>query len=119
MLTNCAFQLVFGKLYIVFSIKVVFLASILLFEIGSAICGAAPNSVAFIVGRSIAGLGAGGIQSGIVRIDTLPRSPFPPTPFPPPPIILFSIGMPSVHLDIAAYEGTTSDCHYRLRRSST
>jgi MFS family permease len=38
-----------------------------LFEVGSAICGAAPNSIAFIIGRAIAGLGAGGVQSGIVR----------------------------------------------------
>jgi len=35
-----------------------------LFEIGSAVCGAAPNSVALIIGRSIAGLGAAGIFSG-------------------------------------------------------
>jgi len=67
LLTNCAFQLVFGKLYTVFSVKAIFLTSILLFEAGSALCGAAPNSVAFILGRAIAGLGAGGILSGVVR----------------------------------------------------
>ncbi len=48
LLTNCAFQLLFGKLYTFFSIKGTFLASIVLFEIGSAICGAAPSSIAFI-----------------------------------------------------------------------
>ncbi|RYP85118.1 hypothetical protein DL770_005098 [Monosporascus sp. CRB-9-2] len=37
---------------------------ILLFEIGSAICGAAPSSIAFIIGRAIAGLGSAGIMSG-------------------------------------------------------
>jgi len=36
--------------------------------VGSAICGAAPNSIAFIIGRAIAGLGAGGVQSGIIVI---------------------------------------------------
>lgn len=64
LLTNCSFQLSFGKLYSFYSVKGVFLLSIGLFEIGSAICGAAPNSVAFIVGRAIAGLGSAGIFSG-------------------------------------------------------
>jgi MFS family permease len=67
LLTNCAFQLLFGKLYTVFSIKATFLTSILLFEAGSTLCGAATNSIAFIFGRAIAGLGSGGILSGVVR----------------------------------------------------
>lgn len=67
LLTNCAFQLLFGKLYTFFSIKGTFLASIVLFEIGSAICGAAPSSISFIIGRAIAGLGSAGIMAGVVR----------------------------------------------------
>jgi MFS family permease len=67
LLTNCAFLLVFGKIYTVFNVKATFLTAVLLFEVGSAICGAAPNSIAFIIGRAIAGLGAGGIGSGVVR----------------------------------------------------
>lgn len=39
-----------------------------LFEIGSVICGAAPNSIAFIIGRAIAGLGGAGIFSGVTII---------------------------------------------------
>ena len=39
-----------------------------MFEIGSALCGAAPNSIAFIVGRAIAGLGSAGIFSGGMMI---------------------------------------------------
>ncbi|PWY69630.1 MFS multidrug transporter [Aspergillus sclerotioniger CBS 115572] len=68
LLTNCAFQLLFGKLYPSFSIKVIFMSSIVVFETGSALCGAAPNSIAFILGRSIAGIGAGGILSGVMAI---------------------------------------------------
>ncbi|EXK23832.1 hypothetical protein FOMG_19412 [Fusarium oxysporum f. sp. melonis 26406] len=68
LLTNCAFQLLFGKIYTFFSVKFTFLSAILLFEIGSAICGAAPNSVAFIFGRAIAGLGSAGIMSGTLVI---------------------------------------------------
>lgn len=73
MLTLCSFQLVFGKIYQNFSVKTVFLCAILLFEVGSALCGAAPSSVAFIIGRALAGLGAGGIFAGTVSLS-LPYS---------------------------------------------
>jgi len=73
LLTNCAFQLVFGKLFAIFSVKGTFLTAVVLFEIGSAVCGAAPNSTAFIIGRAIAGVGAAGIMSGTVRL-TFPFS---------------------------------------------
>nr|POF07158.1 aspyridones efflux protein [Quercus suber] len=46
--------------------KYVFLIAITIFEIGSAVCGAAPNSIAFIIGRAIAGLGTAGIQNGAI-----------------------------------------------------
>ncbi|KAL1851079.1 hypothetical protein VTK73DRAFT_9543 [Phialemonium thermophilum] len=68
LLTNCAFQLLFGKLYTFFSVKAVFLTAVFLFEAGSAICGAAPNSVAFIIGRAVAGLGSAGIMSGTIVV---------------------------------------------------
>lgn len=68
LLTNAAFQLMYGKVYTFFSIKVVFMGAVALFEIGSAICGAAPSSVAFIVGRAVAGLGSAGIMSGAIVI---------------------------------------------------
>lgn len=42
------------------------LSSILLFEVGSVVCGAAPNSTAFIVGRALAGIAAAGIFAGSV-----------------------------------------------------
>ena len=68
LLTTCAFQLVFGKLYTHFNIKAVFLLAISVFELGSLICGVAPTSTALIVGRAIAGLGAAGIFSGALII---------------------------------------------------
>ncbi|KAF2206636.1 hypothetical protein CERZMDRAFT_52765 [Cercospora zeae-maydis SCOH1-5] len=73
-LTTCAFQLFFGKLYTFFSLKLVFVIALSLFEIGSAICGASPNSTAFIVGRAIAGCGCAGLFSGALLIiaDTVP-----------------------------------------------
>ncbi len=67
LLTCCSFQLLCGKLYTFYPVKAVLLTSILLFEVSSVICGAAPNSIAFIVGRAIAGVGAAGILAGAVR----------------------------------------------------
>ncbi|KAI9875434.1 MAG: MFS sugar transporter, partial [Watsoniomyces obsoletus] len=55
-------------MYTFYSIKTVYLISILIFEIGSAICGAAPSSVALIIGRSIAGVGSAGIFAGALVI---------------------------------------------------
>lgn len=53
LLTTCAFQLFFGKLYTFYSIKWVYLTAIGVFEVGSAVCGAAPNSTALIIGRAV------------------------------------------------------------------
>ncbi|KZF26350.1 putative MFS multidrug transporter [Xylona heveae TC161] len=74
MLTSCSFQLLLGRVYTFYSPKWVFLTTIIIFEIGSAVCGAAPSSTAFIVGRAIAGLGSAGIFSGaiIIIVYTVP-----------------------------------------------
>lgn len=45
-----------------------FMAFLLLFEIGSAISGAATSSTMLIVGRAIAGMGAAGLMSGTLSI---------------------------------------------------
>ena len=68
LLTTCSFQLFFGKLYTFFPIKWVYLVAIFIFEVGSVVCGAAPNSSALIVGRAVSGLGAAGIFSGALVI---------------------------------------------------
>ena len=68
LLTTCALQLFFGKLYTFFKIKNVFLTAIFIFEVGSAVCGSAPSSKALIVGRAIAGVGSAGIFSGALVI---------------------------------------------------
>ncbi|KAH6856803.1 major facilitator superfamily domain-containing protein [Chaetomium sp. MPI-CAGE-AT-0009] len=68
MLTTACAQLLFGRIYKFYDMKWSFLSSVVVFEIGSAICGAAPNSTAFIIGRAIAGLGSAGIFSGCLLI---------------------------------------------------
>lgn len=50
------------------SVKRVFLCTVALFEVGSLICGIAPNSTTLIVGRAVAGLGSAGIFSGALII---------------------------------------------------
>ncbi|RDL36683.1 MFS general substrate transporter [Venustampulla echinocandica] len=68
LLTTASFQLLFGKFYTYFSIKWVYLIAIGIFELGSLICGVAPNSTALILGRAVAGIGSAGIFSGALII---------------------------------------------------
>ncbi|KAJ5514925.1 hypothetical protein N7463_004477 [Penicillium fimorum] len=79
LLTSCATQLSWGKVYTFYSTKTIFLIAILIFEVGSAVCGGAPGSEAFIVGRAIAGIGSAGIFSGasviIAQIVPLAKRP--------------------------------------------
>ncbi|KAK4544705.1 hypothetical protein LTR36_003954 [Oleoguttula mirabilis] len=74
MLTSSCFQLLLGRVYTFYCPKYVFLTLILIFEIGSAICGAAPNSIVFIIGRAVSGIGSAGIMSGaiILMVATIP-----------------------------------------------
>lgn len=46
LLTLSSFQLFYGKLHSLFSIKIVYMVAIALFEVGSLICTTAPNSTA-------------------------------------------------------------------------
>ncbi|PNS17717.1 hypothetical protein CAC42_3112 [Sphaceloma murrayae] len=68
LLTTCAFQLGFGKLYTFLNLKWVYLIALGLFELGSLVCAAAPNSEALIIGRAIAGVGSAGLFTGAILI---------------------------------------------------
>jgi MFS family permease len=68
MLASASAQLLFGRIYKFYDMKWVFLSSVVVFEIGSAVCGAAPTSNAFIAGRAIAGFASAGIFSGCMLI---------------------------------------------------
>ncbi|KAK8041619.1 efflux pump antibiotic resistance protein [Apiospora phragmitis] len=67
-MTTAGFQSSWGKIYRYFPLKIGFLSAlgrfIRIFEAGSLICGVAPTSVALVIGRAIAGVGAGGLSSG-------------------------------------------------------
>lgn len=49
--------------------------ALLIFEVGSTICGAAPNAESLIVGRAIAGLGGAGLGSGAYTIIAFSAPP--------------------------------------------
>lgn len=51
MLSTAAFQLVWGRIYRFYDLRFTFLSCIIIFEIGSAVCGAAPSSPVFIIGK--------------------------------------------------------------------
>lgn len=53
-----------GKIFKYYDLKWSFLVSMLIFEVGSLVCGVAPNSKTLVVGRAIAGLGAAGLSVG-------------------------------------------------------
>ncbi|KAI1302916.1 MFS general substrate transporter [Xylaria venustula] len=59
-----------GYLYNAFDMKWMFVITVALFDIGSALCGAAPNIAALIVGRVIAGAGGTGIYLGSLNYLT-------------------------------------------------
>ncbi|KAI0842746.1 MFS general substrate transporter [Hypoxylon sp. FL0890] len=67
-LASSAFQPLSGKIYTYFSTKWCFLTFFFVFEVGSALCGAAQSSVMLIVGRAIAGLGSSGLANGVLTM---------------------------------------------------
>jgi MFS transporter, DHA2 family, glioxin efflux transporter len=64
-----------GKIYRYFDIKWSFLISMLIFEIGSLICGVASNSKTLVVGRAIAGLGKSSFPTRLVPERRRERPP--------------------------------------------
>jgi MFS transporter, DHA2 family, glioxin efflux transporter len=74
-MTVGGFQSAWGKAYKYFPLKTSFLFSIFIFELGSLICGLAPNSKTLILGRAISGLGAAGIGSGAYTIIAFSAGP--------------------------------------------
>ncbi|KAK2606731.1 hypothetical protein N8I77_005462 [Diaporthe amygdali] len=73
--TSGGFQSSWGKAFKYFSLKASYLAAILIFELGSLICGVAPTSRALVVGRAIAGVGAAGVSSGTYTLIAFAARP--------------------------------------------
>ncbi|KAF2762527.1 MFS general substrate transporter [Pseudovirgaria hyperparasitica] len=73
-LGSVATILSFGKAYGVFDVKWLFIASLVMFEAGSALCGGAPSMNALIVGRVWAGAGGAGMYLGALNIVAINTS---------------------------------------------
>ena len=58
-----------------FDPKWLYVLCVLGFEIGSAVCGAAPSMNALIIGRAIAGLGGGGMYLGVITLLSIFTTP--------------------------------------------
>jgi len=63
-----------GKAYGIFNVKWLHVGCVTVFAIGSAICGAAPNMNALIVGRVIAGIGGAGMYLGNLNLISINTS---------------------------------------------
>lgn len=63
-----------GKAYGIYSVKWLFISAVILFEVGSVICGAAPNVNALIIGRVLAGVGGSGMYSGCLTYISVTTS---------------------------------------------
>lgn len=64
-----------GKSFGVFNIKWTYILTVFLFEIGSALCGSAPNMNVLIVGRVLAGVGGSGMYLGCITYFAVTTSP--------------------------------------------
>ncbi|KAI9361624.1 major facilitator superfamily domain-containing protein [Zopfochytrium polystomum] len=73
-LTATAFIPSYGQVADIFGRKPTFLFAIVIFELGSALCGAANSMVMLVIARAIAGIGGGGIFSLVMIIiaDVVP-----------------------------------------------
>lgn len=67
-LTTCAFQLPYGRAYTLLNTKWTYQVSVVIFLVGSAVCGATPTSIGLIIGRAIAGIGGAGVIGGVFII---------------------------------------------------
>lgn len=68
LLCASATNLVWGKIYGQFNAKWTYILCVTLFELGSAVCGAAPTMNALIVGRAICGVGGSGMYVGVMTL---------------------------------------------------
>lgn len=61
-------NLIWGKIFGQFNAKWVYIFCVFLFEVGSALCGAAPTMDALIIGRAICGVGGSGMYVGVMTL---------------------------------------------------
>lgn len=70
-MTVANFRSYSAAFYHVYDLKILFICSVILFEVGSVLCGAAPSMNALIIGRVLAGVGGSGVYIGYVNFVLL------------------------------------------------
>ncbi|KAL1880852.1 hypothetical protein Plec18167_003387 [Paecilomyces lecythidis] len=74
-----ATNLIWGKIYSQLNAKWSYIFNVVVFEVGSAICGAAPSMNVMIVGRALCGVAGAGLYVGVMTLiamtTTLPERP--------------------------------------------
>ncbi|PQE14166.1 Major facilitator superfamily domain general substrate transporter protein [Rutstroemia sp. NJR-2017a BVV2] len=68
LLCATATNLIWGRVYNHFNAKWFYIFHVAIFEIGSAICGAAPSMNVMILGRAVAGIGGSGLYVGCMTL---------------------------------------------------
>jgi MFS family permease len=63
-----ATNLIWGKIFGQFNGKWTYIFCVFLFEVGSALCGAAPTIDALIIGRALCGVGGSGMYVGVMTL---------------------------------------------------
>ncbi|KAF2664681.1 MFS general substrate transporter [Microthyrium microscopicum] len=74
-MASAATILLFSRGYGLFNVKWLIICSLTLFEVGSAICGAAPTSNTLVIGRVVAGVGGAGMYLGALTYITAFTTP--------------------------------------------
>ncbi|KAI0999021.1 Efflux pump [Podosphaera aphanis] len=68
LLTAAATNLIWGKVFGQLEAKWTYIFCVAMFELGSVICGAAPDMNSMIIGRAIAGVGGSGMYVGVMTL---------------------------------------------------
>ncbi|KAI0973353.1 major facilitator superfamily domain-containing protein [Xylaria arbuscula] len=105
--TAGGFQLTCSKTCRYFPLKISYSTIIFIFEVGSLICGVAPNSVGFIIGCAISGVWAAGVGCGSYNIITFIAEPLKNTSYTGPLGAIFCIGSVSGPL-LGVFSSTVS-----------
>lgn len=61
-------NLIWGKVYAQFNAKWTYIVCVVVFEVGSAVCGAAPSIDAFIIARAVCGISGAGMYVGLMTL---------------------------------------------------
>lgn len=78
-LCACSFAFMFGRVYTLFPLRPVYMASIAIFMLGSLMGATAPSSAVFVISRAVCGLGTAGAIQGcfymLVHVVPLRKRP--------------------------------------------